>query len=205
LPDAGRHAMLGAMGDAARDRPDFETLYRQIQALPEGVTGEIIDPGVLSTMGRPGKGHRRSHRQVLEALRDQDANAHGGGWWIEVEVEVRFGPRLLVPDLSGWRVERVAELPDENPLTIVPDWCCEVLSPGSTARTDRLKKLPQYLAAGVAYVWLVDPALRLVEVFAGRDGVPTRVAAGGDTEVLALPPFAGEFDLAPWWLPPTAE
>lgn len=62
---------------------------------------------------------------------------------------MRFGPRLLVPDLSGWRVERVSELPDQNPLTIVPDWCCEVLSPGSTARTDRLKKLPRYLAARI--------------------------------------------------------
>ena len=70
-----------------------------------------------------------------------------------------------------------------------------------TARIDRLKKLPRYLASGVGHVWLVDPSLRLVEVFAGSDGVPVRVAAGGDTEVLALPPFDGVFDLAPWWLP----
>ena len=191
------------MGDAAPNLPDFDTLYRQIQALPEGVTGEIIDPGVLHTMGRPGKRHRRGHRQVLEALRGHDANAVGTGWWIEVEAEVRFGPRLLVADLSGWRVERVPVLPDENPLTVIPDWCCEVLSPGSTARIDRLKKLPRYLEAGVGHVWLVDPELRLVEVYTGRDGVPARVAAGGDTEVLALPPFAGEFDLSPWWLSPT--
>lgn len=191
------------MGDASTNLPDFETLYRQIQALPEGVTGEILDPGVLHTMGRPGKAHRHGHRQVLRGLRVLDANEGGTGWWIEVEVEVRFGPRLLVPDLSGWRVERVPELPDENPLTIVPDWCCEVLSPGSTARTDRLKKLPRYLASGVGHVWLVDPSLRLVEVYTGSNGVPVRVAAGGDTEVLALPPFDGVFDLAPWWLPST--
>ncbi|MBK6529516.1 MAG: Uma2 family endonuclease [Deltaproteobacteria bacterium] len=191
------------MGDAAPNPPDFETLYRQIQALPEGVTGEILNPGELRTMGRPGKGHRRAQRMLVEALRGFDATTGGAGWWIEVEAEVRFGPRLLVPDLSGWRVERVTELPDENPLTIVPDWCCEVLSPGSTARIDRLKKLPRYLASGVGHVWLVDPSLRLVEVFAGSDGVPVRVAAGGDTEVLALPPFDGVFDLAPWWLPST--
>ncbi|MDO9015990.1 MAG: Uma2 family endonuclease [Deltaproteobacteria bacterium] len=191
------------MGDASAKTPDFETLYRQIQALPEGVTGEILDPGVLHTMGRPGKGHRRGQRAVLKALRGLDVNEGGTGWWIEVEVEVRFGPRLLVPDLCGWRVERVPELPDENPLTIVPDWCCEVLSPGSTARTDRLKKLPRYLASGVVHVWLVDPTLRLVEVYAGSDGVPVRVAAGGETEVLSLPPFDGAFDLAPWWPPST--
>lgn len=191
------------MGDAAPSLLDFDTLYRQIQALPEGVTGEIIDPGVLRTMGRPGTGHRRAQRQVLAALRGLDANEGGTGWWIEVEAEVRFGPRLLVPDLSGWRVERVPAMPDENPLTVIPDWCCEVLSPGSTARIDRLKKLPRYLAAGVVHVWLVDPTLRLVEVYTGNDGVPVRVAAGGDTEALALPPFEGTFDLTPWWQPST--
>jgi Uma2 family endonuclease len=189
------------MGDAAANLLDFETLYRQIQALPEGVTGEIIEPGVLRTMSRPGKAHRRSHRQALEALRHHDASVGGAGWWIEVEVEVRFGQRLLVPDLCGWRVERVPELPDENPLTIVPDWCCEVLSPGSAGRVDRLAKLPRYLASGVAHVWLVDPALRLVEVYVERDGAPLRVMAAGEAEVATLPPFEGEIDLASWWLP----
>jgi len=189
------------MGDAAESLPDFETLYRQIQALPEGITGEILDPGVLRTMGRPGKAHRRSHARLADALRGSNVTLGGTGWWIEVEAELRFGPRLMVPDLSGWRVERVPELPDENPLTIVPDWCCEILSPGSTARIDRLEKLPRYLAAGVSHVWLVDPTERLVEVYVGRDGIPLRVAAAGDTEAVALPPFDGVFDLAPWWLP----
>lgn len=193
--------MVARMGDAAAELPDFETLYRQIQALPEGVTGEIIDPGVLRTMARPGKAHRRAHLQALDALRDRNATLGGIGWWIEVEVEVRFGQRLMVPDLCGWRVERVPELPDENPLTVVPDWCCEVLSPGSAGRVDRLKKLPRYLASGVAHVWLVDPAARLVEVYVERDGAPLRVAAAGDAEVAALPPFEGLFDIAPWWLP----
>lgn len=189
------------MGDTAEKLPDFETLYRQIQALPEGVTGEILDPGVLRTMGRPGKAHRRAHLQALDALRGRNANLGGTGWWIEVEVEVRFGPRLMVPDLCGWRVERVPVLPDENPLTIVPDWCCEVLSPGSTGRSDRLTKLPRYLAAGVTHVWLVDPIDRVVEVYVSRDGAPVRVAAGGDADVVALPPFDDAFSLSPWWLP----
>lgn len=68
------------MGDSGTNLPDFETLYRQIQALPEGVTGEILDPGVLHTMGRPGKAHRRGHRQVLRGLRGLDANEGGTGW-----------------------------------------------------------------------------------------------------------------------------
>ena len=188
------------MGDAAANLLDFEALYRQIQALPEGVTGEIIDPGVLRTMSRPGKAHRRSQRQALEALRGHDASVGGAGWWIEVEVEVRFGQRLLVPDLCGWRVERVPELPDENPLTIVPDWCCEVLSP-RTARDDKRLKLPLFARSGVPWSWLVDPALRLVEVYQTLNGLPALVTTAQEDERRVLPPFELEISLEGWWLP----
>jgi len=188
------------MGDAASNLPDFETLYRQILALPEGMTGEILEPGVVRVMGRPGKAHRRAQSVIADSLRGHNATLGGSGWWIEPEVEVRLGPRLMVPDLAGWRVERVPELPDENPLTVRPDWCCEILSAGSTARVDRLEKLPRYLAAGVPHVWLVDPVARVVEVFVGRDGIPLRVAAAGDADGVVLPPFETTFDLARWWL-----
>jgi len=49
-----------------------------------------------------------------------------------------------VPDLAGWRVERVPDLPDENPLTVLPDWCCEILSP-RTARDDKRLKLVEHV------------------------------------------------------------
>jgi len=55
------------------------------------------------------------------------------GWWILSEVELRLDHRLLVPDMLGFRVERVPELPDENPLRIISDWCCEILSPAQPA------------------------------------------------------------------------
>jgi hypothetical protein len=43
---------------AALKLPTFDDLYAEIAALPEGVTGEILEPGVLRTMSRPGKRHR---------------------------------------------------------------------------------------------------------------------------------------------------
>lgn len=39
---------------------------------------------------------------------------------------------------------------------MVPDWVCEVLSPG-TLRTDRMKKMPIFAREKVGHVWLVDP------------------------------------------------
>jgi Uma2 family endonuclease len=107
---------------------------------------------------------------------------------------------LYVPDLAGWRVERVPRLPNENPLTVVPDWVCEVLSP-STARDDRRLKLPTYLRFGVAYVWICDPDTRLLEVFAGHTGKPTLVAQASDETAVVLPPFDFAFDVARFWWP----
>lgn len=189
------------MGHAAATLPTFEELYEQIRALPEHLTGEIIEPGVLRTMSRPGRRHRRAAKLCSQSLRRFDADAGGTGWWIELEAEVVFpGGRLLVPDLCGFRVERVPELPDQNPLTILPDWCCEVLSP-HTARDDMTLKLPLYARVGVAWNWIVDPMRRLVEVFETISGRPALTATAKDDERVALPPFDGEFDVGSWWLP----
>ncbi|MBI2390054.1 MAG: Uma2 family endonuclease [Deltaproteobacteria bacterium] len=188
-----------AVSAAARPRP-FEDLYREIQQLPEGQRGEILDVGEIHvTMGRPGRPHRHAAKVLQGDLNGVDRAMGGTGWWIEVEPEVRFGERLLDPDLAGWRVERVPVMPRENPITVPPDWCCEVLSP-RTRRDDRRKKLPIYVRAGVAQIWLVDPEARLIEVFVPVDGNPTLIATASDEEPIRLPPF--ELDLHPvrYWL-----
>lgn len=189
-------------GDAAIELPSFDALYDEIRRLRAGLTGEILEQGVVRVMSRPGRGHRRAHKLLLASLRDFDAGDRGAGWWIELEVELRLpGDRLAVPDLAGWRVQRVPELPDENPLTTLPDWCCEILSP-STARDDRRLKLPLYASSGVAHVWLVDPEARLVEVFETRAGKPTLIATAADDETVALHPFQSvPIELTRLWIP----
>jgi Uma2 family endonuclease len=107
---------------------------------------------------------------------------------------------LVVPDLCGFRVERVPDLPEENPLTILPDWCCEILSP-RTARDDRTLKLPLYARSGVAWCWIVDPMRRLVEVFETVDDRPALTATAKDDERVVLPPFDGEIAVESWWVP----
>ena len=190
---------------AAPPAPTFEELYAQIEALPEGVTGEILEPGVLHTMSRPARPHRFTAKRCLGALRGFDADLGGTGWWIEVECEVRFGPLLFDPDLAGWRVERVPELPPDNPLTIVPDWACEVLSP-TTARDDRVLKLPSYASSGVPWVWLVDPILHTIEVFeTDPKGKPTLVLTAKENDARVLPPFDEVIDVSGWWLPEPAK
>jgi Uma2 family endonuclease len=189
------------MADSARQVRTFEELYEEIRHLPEGLTGEILEEGVLRVMSRPGKRHRRSARACLDALSGADANVRGTGWWIEIEAEIRFPPaRLAVPDLSGWRVAQVPDLPDENPLTVLPDWCCEILSP-RTARDDKRLKLPLYARAGVPWSWLVDPTLRLVEIYQTLNGLPALMTTAQEDERRVLPPFELEISLEGWWLP----
>jgi Uma2 family endonuclease len=189
------------MVQPARLARTFEELYAEIECLPENMTGEILEEGVLRVMSRPGKRHRWAARACLEALAGADVRTKGTGWWIELEAEVRFpSGRLVVPDLSGWRVERVPDLPDENPLTVLPDWCCEILSP-RTARDDKRLKLPLFARSNVPWSWLVDPTLRLIEVYQTLNGLPALVTTAQEDERCVLPPFELEISLENWWLP----
>jgi Uma2 family endonuclease len=181
--------------------PTFDELYAEIEALPEGVRGEILEPGVIHTIiGRPERPHRYTFKRALGALGRFDVDQHGAGWWIEPETEVRFGQRMLDPDLAGWRVERVPEMPDDNPIAILPDWTCEILSP-STARTDRLVKLPRYAKEGVPWVWLVDPLLHTIEVYETEKGRPSLAMTAEADDTVMLPPFDGEIAVGTLWLP----
>ena len=109
---------------------------------------------------------------------------------------------MLVPDLAGWRRERVSELPDAVAVEIVPDWVCEVLSP-ATAAVDRTDKMAIYAREKVPYVWLVDPILQTLEVFRllGPQGKTYEELAAfrGDTRVRAEPFDAIELDSAALW------
>lgn len=192
------------MSAPAERAPTFEELYQAIEALPEGLTGEILEPGMIRTMGRPGAAHRFAASRIARSFGDDEA-AQGGSWWLEQEAEIRLlGERLAVPDMSGWRLGPDEAVPPpfirENPIVRTPTWCCEILSP-TTEATDRETKVPLYARAGVEWIWLVDPSERCVEVLRAREGVAQlleRVA--GDAQG-AIPPFDSVLQVSGWWLP----
>ena len=66
---------------------------------------------------------------------------------------------------------------------IAPDLAVEVLSPEDSA-SDVLKKIEEYLAAGVHLVWIADPATQTVSVYRSLDDVRVLTAGqeldGGD-------------------------
>jgi hypothetical protein len=60
---------------------------------------------------------------------DRGRGGGPGGWILLDEPELHLGGDILVPDLAGWRRERMPEVPDAAYTTLAPDWVCEVLSP----------------------------------------------------------------------------
>lgn len=148
------------MADAARKL----ATYQDVLDAPNHVVAEILN-GELYTHPRPASPHARAASKLGGALDGPfDTGRDGpGGWVLLYEPELHLDADILVPDLGGWRRERMAEMPHEAFFTLAPDWACEVLSPG-TARIDRVKKVPRYAAANVGHVWLIDPLLRTLEV-----------------------------------------
>ena len=79
------------------------------------------------------------------------------------------------------------ERPTGSPISIRPDWICEVLSP-SNPGTDRVTKLNRYFQCGVPHYWIVDPTEESLSVFRWTsDGYLLVLAADRDARVRAEP------------------
>lgn len=195
---ARRHAMVATMNLAPR-RATYEDLLK----VPDIVIAEIID-GELITSPRPASPHARAASVIRGELDSFDRRLGGpggpGGWWILFEPELHLGADILVPDLAGWRRERMPVLRDVPYFEQAPDWVCEVVSP-STGRLDRVRKMPVYAREQVGHLWLVDPLQRTLEVchLEGRRWV--LLSTHGDAASDHVEPFeAIEIDLSRWWL-----
>ena len=140
--------------------------YDDLCRVPEHLVAEIID-GELITSPRPALPHARASSALQSLLHDAfDQGRSGpGGWWILFEPELHLRNDVLVPDIAGWRRERLPAIPDAAFMTLAPDWVCEMLSP-STEHIDRNRKMRIYTRERVRHVWLMDPIQRTVEVFA---------------------------------------
>lgn len=179
--------------------------YQDVIDAPEHVVAEIID-GELYTSPRPASPHANAATVIgadLNGAFHHPANGHPGrpgGWWILFEPELHFGEDVLVPDVAGWRRERMPQLRSVAAFTMPPDWVCEVVSP-STAVLDRKQKMRVYLREGIKHLWIVDPITHTLEIYR-LEGDHWIVATtyGGSEKVRAEPFDAIELDLTRWWL-----
>ncbi|MEO1172980.1 MAG: Uma2 family endonuclease [Myxococcota bacterium] len=177
--------------------------YADIEALPENQVGELVN-GDLLVSPRPAGPHARAASVLGMELGPPFDRGRGGpgGWLIVDEPELHMHSDVLVPDLAGWRRERMPQVPEHHRFEVRPDWICEVLSP-STARYDRISKLQIYAREGVGHCWIVDPLARTLEVYRlEREHwvlAQTFSDEGGDKHVRAEPFDAVEIELAALW------
>jgi Uma2 family endonuclease len=177
--------------------------YEDVLNAPENKVAEILD-GELFLSPRPAPRHAVTSSALGFAIGGPFHSGVGGpgGWWILDEPEIHFGEHVVVPDLAGWRRERLAAIPDDAYFSLAPDWVCEVLSP-STEKLDRARKLRIYAQAGVEHAWLVKPTDRTLEVLRLREGAWTIVGFWEDLAVVRIEPFeAIELELGRLWAEP---
>ena len=192
------------MTQAARKLATWEDLL----ATPlDGRIYEILD-GELEASPRPLPVHGLAQSLLSGELSPPFQRKRGGpgGWWLIIEPDVELRPHdIVVPDVVGWRRERMPELPGSRPIKVTPDWICEVLSPSSKNR-DRVAKADLYLEAGVPFYWILDVEERTLEAYASRDGNWSRLGAWTDGATPRVPPFdAIELDVAGLFPPPVED
>ena len=117
-----------------------KTPYQSLLELPENIVGEIMN-GQLYLQPRPAKPHALACASLEIEIGSAYQKGRGGpgGWWIIVEPEIHFvrDTEVLVPDLAGWRRERLPHMTGDHRFEVVPDWVCEIPSCKVPADWDR--------------------------------------------------------------------
>lgn len=139
--------------------------YEDLLAVPDTKIAEIIH-GELHVNPRPAGPHAVCSSFLGMDLGQPFQRGRGGpgGWWIVDEPELHLGEHILVPDLAGWRRERLPVYPADPFVTLPPDWVCEIVSDSSRG-VDRVRKLPIYAEFEVHHAWIVDPEKETLEIF----------------------------------------
>jgi Uma2 family endonuclease len=192
--------MLGHIMADKQPPPKRPATYQDVIDAPEHMVAEILD-GELFLSPRPAP----RHAYVTSVLTSVVLPAFSlgqdgpGSWLIFVEPELHIGPDVVVPDLAGWKRERMPRLPKEAFFSKAPDWACEVLSP-STEKIDRRRKLRIYARERVEYLWLINPVTRAVEARRRQGSGWFEPVVYGDDDIVRLEPFEGiELDLSCLW------
>jgi hypothetical protein len=178
-----------------------DATYDDLRDVPDHFVAEMFESELYASP-RPALPHAHA-ASVMGALLGGPFHlaVNGPGGWVLLDApELHLSNDVLVPDLAGWRRERLPTVPAVPYSTIAPDWVCEVLSP-STEALDRGKKLRSYAREGVAHAWLVNPMLRTLEVLSLASGTFTLAESHeGNVNIRAVPFDAIELDLGALWI-----
>ena len=110
-------------------RPGRAT-YQDVLDAPAHRVAEIVD-GTLYVSPRPPTLQALAKTRLVAGLGNAFGFGRGGGpggWRIMHEPELHLREDILVPDVAGWRRERLPRIPETWDAVIAPDWVCETLA-----------------------------------------------------------------------------
>ena len=174
--------------------------YQDVLDAPAHRVAEIVD-GTLYINLRPPTLQALAKARLVAGLGHAFCFGGGGpgGWRIMHEPELHLGKDILVPDVAGWRRERLPRIPETWDAVIAPDWVCETVA-DSTRDLDLNGKRPVYARQGIPHLWLVDPTDRTLEAFELHDGQWLLIASAKDNDPVSIRPFdAITFSLGDLW------
>lgn len=137
--------------------------YADLERTPEdGRRYELYD-GEVFVVPAPLPRHQVTQHLIAELLRT--FAAQHGGFAVASPIDIVFSQYDVVqPDVVFFRRERRHLVNLDAAIRHAPDLCVEVLS-GSTAATDRGRKMQMFARYRVPEYWIVDPHARAVEVY----------------------------------------
>ncbi len=150
-----------------------EYLHSSFEYDAEYVEGRIVQRSM------PKKPHSKMQVRLVRRL-GPVADLLGYEVFTEQRIRTQRAPaRYRVPDLCVTQGE-----PAEDVFTDPPFLCVEILSPDDTA-VEVWAKIREYLAFGVAYVWIVDPNTGTGEIHSpgGTERVENGRFRAGEIEV----------------------
>jgi Uma2 family endonuclease len=117
------------------------------------------------------------------------------------DVDTIFGEYdVRRPDLLFYSTDRL-HLVGKKAMEGPPDLAVEIISP-SSAKIDRKQKFDQYAEGGVAYYWIVDPAMKTIEAYKLSRGKYRLAGGGKGKQIVRLVPFEDlELPLGELWQP----
>lgn len=179
------------MRAVAKKLPDKPATLEDLFAIPEEERHHELIDGELVEKGAATGEHGGAQADIVTALNSRFGRRPGGrwpgGWWFATEVEILFArAQLFRPDVVGWRRESVPQRPTGVPITVLPQWVCEILS--TNRRNDLVKKKRVYHQCQIPHYWIIDPAEETLAVHRwGPDGYIEVLAAQRGERVRAEP------------------
>lgn len=144
-------------------KPLYDYTIEDIYALPDGQRAELID-GQIYNMAPPNFIHQKLVHQLDKVIGNY-VDSKGGN------CEVMPAPFavFLNQDDKNYVEPDISVICDKNKLNDrgcngAPDWIIEIISP-STQHIDYGIKLFKYRTAGVREYWIVNPAMKTVQIY----------------------------------------